>query len=351
MMRRFLLAAFFVAAALQANAQDVTVVLGSDSSRVLIGTWFPARISVHAPAEYKIQLPGEDKDFVRAAFVSADSAFVERKADGEHYSREYTLAVFDTGTVSISAIIRYYKPGDTTAYTTASNEITLTVASVKIDTTKSFRDIKDVLDVPWTWWDYALLFGGLIAAGLLGYYLWHRYRLKQRKEEALPEPELEPEIPAEIRAMERLRALEQEKLWEQGMHKEYQSELTETIREYIEKKLRVPALEETTPEIIKHVALKGIEPKLIQELEIALQCADLTKFAKYIPDPVAHRQSMRTAYLFVEETKDFNNSIEMEVRLGMTRPAAAPVPAADEDSHAQSQPNPENSERRDGDVR
>jgi hypothetical protein len=306
------IAVLLLVATLGLQAQQVQVHLKADSSQLLIGDWMGATLTVEAPANYRIIFPREDSAFVNAAYVMEDSVRMEEKQGRRVYSKPYTITVFDTGLVDIFVNVQYFKPGDTTTFTAASNAVSVDIISVRIDTAESFKDIKEVIAIPWTWWDYFLLFTGIIAVALLAWYIWHRIKTKDEKEEELPEAEPEPEIIPEELAMDRLRTLESAHLWEDGEHKKYQSDLSEIIREYIEGKFDLLALEETTPEIISQIALKGIDPKLIEELELALKCSDLTKFAKYIPDPVANRQGLKTAYMFVDETKGYTTTVEEE---------------------------------------
>ncbi|MAT39458.1 MAG: hypothetical protein CL946_07620 [Ectothiorhodospiraceae bacterium] len=328
-MKRFLLFIVFLAAATGASAQNVRVEFRIDSSSYLIGDWMQAHVRVSAPEEYRIVFPHDSEGFRNAEYVSEDSMFSEESGGQILYSKDYTLITFDTALVDIGVDIEYYKPGDTTAYVAASPDTRIEVRLVEIDTTETFKDIKEVLHVPTPWWVYALWIIGLAALAYLAWWLW-KWNKRRMEEQPEPEPEPEPEeppIPAHIWALEHLRSLEGRKVWEAGMHKEFQSELSEIIRGYIERKFEVKALEETSGEIIWEMRAKGVESQLIKELQTALECADLTKFAKYVPDAVAHRSGLKTAYYFVEQTKGWGMSAEEE--LAMERAQSQPEPEDD----------------------
>jgi hypothetical protein len=106
-------------------------------------------------------------------------------------------------------------------------------------------------------------------------------------------------IPPHREALTALRVLEEKKLWQQGLVKQYYSEMTEIIRHFFERRWSIIALELTTDEIL--VQMKNIPDALTvwNELESFFRTADLVKFAKYQPSPAEHENEMRTAYEIV----------------------------------------------------
>ena len=300
MTRARLIFTAFILCGCIARAQDVRVSLALDSTDILIGNWMPARLTITAPKQYRVIIPKQSNDFAHAEIVAGEPESIEDQGGVRRITKSYTLTSFDTGDVAVSATVRYVKPGDTTTYTAVSPSVTVTVRTVRIDTTKSFRDIKDVLHVPLTIWDYLLYLAialGIAAAGYVG-YRWYR-----RRPAPVVEETPDPEVPADEIALGKLRELEGKRLWEQGDHKGYQSELTGIVREYIERGFHVPALEQITPEIISGIALLGFDPDAIVKLEQALRIADMTKFAKYIPGPPEHQIGLRIVYEFIERTR------------------------------------------------
>ena len=78
-------------------------------------------------------------------------------------------------------------------------------------------------------------------------------------------------------------------MWQNNQIKEYYSELTEIVRGFIERELKVPALESTTDELIDILTdfndSKAISTtkETIKKLRDLLREADLVKFAKSKP--------------------------------------------------------------------
>jgi hypothetical protein len=90
-------------------------------------------------------------------------------------------------------------------------------------------------------------------------------------------------------AMQRLKELDEKQLLQQNKIKIYYSELTDIVRTYIEKDIKIPALESTTNELIETIidfnesSKLGISKETIKQLKEVLESADLVKFAKSKP--------------------------------------------------------------------
>ena len=145
----------------------------------------------------------------------------------------------------------------------------------------------------------------LITAGVLlviGLIIWWLMRRGQKQSEApIPPPVIRP---AHEIALEQLSLLRHEELWQKGEIKSYQSRLTDIIREYIERRYNVLALESTTFEIIAFLKDKNISTELKTKLREMLEVADLVKFAKAKPPENIHEKLMDDAVNFVKTTRE-----------------------------------------------
>ena len=156
-----------------------------------------------------------------------------------------------------------------------------------IEEEKNWRD--------WHWLIYIQIY--LLAVGL---FMW--YLLRKRKKARMIEEEVIIVRPSHEVAFERLDDLEAKQLWQQGKVKEYQSELTYTIREYLENRFDIQALESTTGEINRSLKTVDFDPKHTTELNNILQIADMVKFAKAEPEESIHQEFMEKARSFVKDT-------------------------------------------------
>ncbi len=126
--------------------------------------------------------------------------------------------------------------------------------------------------------------------------------IKRKKQKGLTEAP-PPIIPPHQVALDRIEQLRNQKLWQQGKIKQFQSELTHIIREYLEHRFRIRALESTTEETLKKVKTLDIEGHWNQKLRNMFQIADLVKFAKANPPADFHSQVLYDAEAFVLESK------------------------------------------------
>jgi hypothetical protein len=102
--------------------------------------------------------------------------------------------------------------------------------------------------------------------------------------------------------------LVKEKLWQQGKVKLFYSRLTDIIRQYIELRYQVPAMEQTTDQIVGDFSRRALVAGPVQkELQDLLELADLVKFAKWHPMAEEHEQAQQSAYDFILRTKPVVN--------------------------------------------
>lgn len=177
----------------------------------------------------------------------------------------------------------------------------------QIDTANNaITDIKPIYKAPIWWWGvirWILLAIGIAALGA-GIYFLVKY-LNKKLSDKQQEPKQEPVQlrPAEDVAIEKLNVIREQKIWQQGRHKDYHTELTDVVREYIARRYDISSQEQTSGEI-----LDDIKPLLKDNKEVfallkrMLSLADLVKFAKWQPASDENEQSLVDAYNFVKQT-------------------------------------------------
>ena len=109
--------------------------------------------------------------------------------------------------------------------------------------------------------------------------------------------------PSHELALQQLEELEQQQMWQNGEVKGYHTALTYIVREYLENRYGIQALEQTTDEILAQLRVRDFDLALSQKLGDVLQTADLVKFAKAQPTAEFHAQAMTYARSFILETK------------------------------------------------
>lgn len=186
-----------------------------------------------------------------------------------------------------------------------SNQLVLKVVPVAVDSLKTIHDFKNVVSPPFNIFDFIPAFFTeywwinlivliLIITGILLYI--------NRKKGITLMPK-KKEIPPYEEAIGKLQQLKAMKLWQSGQEKEYYTVLTDILRNYIDRRFGINAMEMTSGEIIS-VLRRNEETKAVNEqLQQILEIADFVKFAKVRPLPDDNEASYQRAVRFVEETK------------------------------------------------
>lgn len=188
------------------------------------------------------------------------------------------------------------------------DSIMLTVNDVaNVDTTSvEIRDIADIMKQPYTFGEIArvvlfvFLFWAVVAAAVLIYI-----RIKRHKP-LITIPQAPP-LPPDTRALQRLEKLRQQQLWQQDMVKEYYTELTDTVRVYLEESYGIQSTEMTTYQTLEAFrGCRGCNEENASTLGQILQAADMVKFAKSSPQPYQHDLALNQSITFVKNTAALN---------------------------------------------
>ncbi|HJW29903.1 MAG TPA: hypothetical protein VJ508_11760 [Saprospiraceae bacterium] len=210
----------------------------------------------------------------------------------------WTLSFFDTGYVRIPPVplvLRHQGRLDT-FYT---KDIPIQVEAVEPDSS-GLLAIKDIYVHPFNILYYKKYLPHALVALLLLGGLWYWWR-KRRKKEApvvLTPPEPTPHDWA-YKALEELAAM---RLWQKGEVKEHYSLLTGILREYLERRFRIRALEQTSEEIIDQLQSLNLSKGTLEDTESLLSISDLIKFAKADPGVDIHADAIERVKAFIKET-------------------------------------------------
>jgi hypothetical protein len=109
-------------------------------------------------------------------------------------------------------------------------------------------------------------------------------------------------------AMNKINHIKEEKIWQIEDSKEYYTQLTDTLRQYIKERYGFNATEMTTDEIIQHLADVN-DDEAVKELRELFETADLVKFAKYSTLINENDQNLVNAIEYINQTK-----VEEEVK-------------------------------------
>ena len=286
------------------QAQPTTVSATMDSTILLVGEQTRLTFTVAQMRDRQVCAPVFSDTIVSGLEIVERLPLDTQLADDGLLlvSQSYVLTSFDSALYFIDA--QPFVDGTDTLY---SNPLSLKVVSIPVDTAQhAIADIKPVYAPPFDWplfWLIVLITLGVVALAVIGFFV---YRYVKRH--AAPSAEVaEPQDlrPAHEIALERLDVIKAEKLWQQNRAKEYHTQLTDVVRDYIARRFGICAVEQTSAEI-----LAGIQPELsgqktvYADLKTLLTTSDLVKFAKYKPLVSEDEKSLALAYQFVEATKE-----------------------------------------------
>lgn len=276
------------------NAQEVRAEV--DTMNIRIGEQFQYKITIGDTANVIIPKLNNIKGLEIVDSIPTDTI-------DKTLIQKYIMTGFDSGAYYIPAQQIFIRGR---AFRTDS--LLINVATVAIDTTKQkMFPIKSIRGEPFVFDDFMpgliWILVGMLLTGVIVYYLMNR------KKKVVVQEVITPGLAPFEEALERLQKLDEKLLWQNNKVKQYYSELTEIVRGYIEKELKIPALESTTDELVETIQdFNDAETILasresIRKLKELLREADLVKFAKSKPLSHEIEEDRKDAEFVLNELK------------------------------------------------
>lgn len=291
----------------------VRVTASLDSAVILMGRIDTLRLIVERDADIQGAFPLLDKlikdkngyatllnDTIEIGVPRVDTL----KKEGNRITERLVMPVqvFDSGRYSLPPFV-YLTADDSVA----SNSIDLEVVPVKVGENDLISDFKDIVPpsdksfwdwVPdwlyYYWWLWLLIIVGVVVA----VYFIAKYR-RTGKFITLPE---KPQPKPWTVALQRLDSLKSKNLWENGQEKEYFTDLTDIIRDYLSQRFGINAMEMTTRQIMQTLVDQTEVKEKRGYVRKILDMADFVKFAKVRPLPADNVEAFDNAVNFVKET-------------------------------------------------
>ena len=298
-------------------AQRIAVSGGLDTGAIMIGQQFHMKLRVEQPANLTVLWPEWNDTIVKGVEIvdmgKTDTVFSANK-DRITFTRDYLLTSFDSGAYVLPPAMFMATSGRDTERV-FTDPLFLKVDKPAVDTTKGIRDIKGPVEIPFDWREflpYILAGFGIVGVIVLIVFLLLRHLRKRRERLALIPVPTAPPVPPHIVALGALEALDKKQLWQQGRTKNYYTELTDILRDYIRDVYKINAPEMLTDEILQHLKFKEISGEHRHTLRTVLELADMVKFAKVQPSGVENTRSLETTVAFVQETAGRDGSEKPE---------------------------------------
>lgn len=312
-MNRFLSAILLTAAASSAAVcAQTSVTTALDSTNVIMGSQLHMTVNVTMPQSDaqtarilnlpEIQNQQEGYGIWYGVQV-VDIAPVDTVDEGNlrKYTMGYTLQAFEPGLLELPPVMLLPRDG---ADTVKSDFLTLKVLPVEVDTiamqimppaSVAAADMRWTDYIPlWIFWVLAAI--AVLAGAYVAYIKLRRHHEKVIEEAAKPLP------PYEL-AIGRLSQLRNSNIANMGHEKQFYTELTEILRQYLHGRFGINAMEMTSGQIIKALRSNPETRLPAERVNDVLRIADFVKFAKERPLAEDNNRAMMRATEFVETTK------------------------------------------------
>jgi len=283
---------------------QVNVEARIDSLQLLIGEQTGVTLSVTLDAKQKLQLPelkNGQQLVPNVEVVSVTKPDTNILNDGKRMEIEqrYVITAWDSAF--------YYLPPfkvkvDGKEY--ESKSLALQVFTMDVDTLHldQFFPPNGMMAPPFTWQDWKKIVWasfGVVLLFILAYFLVDRARKGKPIVRIIRRKKVLPPHKVAIDEIERIKA---EKKWTEENSKEYYTQLTETLRTYIQNRYGFRAMEMTSGEIIDRLLQENDEESL-NELRDIFRTADLVKFAKYSTLVNENDANLVAAVEYINQTK------------------------------------------------
>lgn len=285
------------------NAQKMKADLFAEPETLRIGDVLKITLELQFDGDTQFQLPDLRTELLPIE-LGEESISRERGNKGMSIERHiFESFIFDTGQVIIpSQKIVYWLSSDTsTQFKTYTDSLWLYVESVLVADAAEIRDIKEPNEIPQPFdkWGTVLTLLAILLVSGIAYYLWRKITDK---------PIIPFNKPVEIRpaheiAIESLRQLNNKNLIEKREVDQYYMGLSRILKEYIENRYFLKALEMTTSEMLAVLENDGLYKKIGETVLEVLTNSDLVKFARYIPEDSFATVLMEKTLKLVEDTK------------------------------------------------
>ncbi|MCF0167561.1 MAG: hypothetical protein HUJ93_02795 [Bacteroidales bacterium] len=223
------------------------------------------------------------------------------KKDMLQIEAKMVVTSFDSGSYQLPDLVGILEHTDGTREAIVFEGPALEVTTIPIDTaTYEIKDIKGQMTYPITFRELLPWFG---LALLLAAIVWAAVRyIRHRRENRTFFGRPVVKDPAHIVALRELEKIRRQKLWQSDKQKQYYTEVTDTLREYIAERYGIATMERPSGEMLYDLRAQGVDAALYDEISDLFSRADLVKFAKYEATKEENEEAVPTAVRFVNST-------------------------------------------------
>ena len=273
----------------------------------LIGDQFRYGFHLKDVAEgTRFALPDFSKGFMDSVEIvlpfRADTVGVHGgKHDPKSYDIDVSMVItsFDEGKYDLLPLSLVRASGVDRVDTLVFDPQTLDIRTMPVDTTTyQIHDIKGQVRYPLKASEVVPYILGIWAVALVATLIWALLASRRKKADERSARKDPPYLVA-LRRLDRFRG---SKYWAPEKQKAYYSGITDALREYIDARYGIDAMEMTTAEIFKDLKSSGVPADLYEEMKTLFETADFVKFAKASASDEENAAALPAAVRFVTVT-------------------------------------------------
>lgn len=320
---RIIIVLFVAFATFMAKAQNeapMMVTAKADSTNLIMGDRTTVNVEVikNRAEGALVGMPQREKDYYGLEMVECTIDSTDLGNGRTQLNYRFIFQAFDPAEVLTLPGFRYAVAGDT-----VSSDI-LTFKVLPVELSPELGDPNDIenlkihpdeltVTIPSRWYDYVpdwiiwVILGLAIVA--LGVILYLLYKKNGPKIFVARKP-----IPPYELALQQLRKLKDKHLIENGMAKQFYTEVTDIWRSYLEGRFGISAMEMTSRQILQHLRHNPETHLSAQQMEQILELSDFVKFAAMNPSREDMVKTYNTIYDFVEATRPAPEPEETETK-------------------------------------
>ncbi|HET6996899.1 MAG TPA: hypothetical protein VFI06_18020 [Chitinophagaceae bacterium] len=261
-----------------AFAQNKTTVKASvDKNRIFIGERIQLTLEADIP----------ENEPIRFFIIDTSSHFEMDKqkidttntSEGTLLKQVIHITSFDSGHWVIPSLVL--------GENLATDTIPVDVSFSPMDSTQSYHDIKDIIDIKPAeekkkWWLWYAIGGSALLLGLIVFLLLR----KKKPAVSVAAPPVNPYDEA-LRQLEKLQK-------EKTDQKQFYSRLVDIFRLYVYRKKDIHSMQKTTDDLVVQLKSLSIDREQFEKLSQSLRLSDFVKFARYVPSADDDRSTFET---------------------------------------------------------
>lgn len=275
-----------------------------DTLVLLIGEQRELTLDVTCDAKQKLKMPDFKpmqpltKEVEVVDHLSTDTTFLDEGKRMQVLQR-YTITSWDSAFVLLPP---FEVEVDGKPY--QSKQLALKVLTIPVDTLHldQFCPPKTIQDNPFSWDDWKPVIWFVAVNQLFVLLLLWIYGRWRDNKPLIRIIRRKAKLPAHQVAMSEIERIKGERKWAQEDSKEYYTQLTDTLRNYIKERYGFNATEMTSSEIIERL-LEVQDEQALAELRQLFTTADLVKFAKWTTLINENDANLVNAIDFINQTK------------------------------------------------